>query len=126
MTMARYLGPFNSSTELTKKCLTAEIAQLKNPVGRICSLIIDDMPTKEKMYYSRSGNCIYDLSSCKTDTVGEKPDIANKMLCVMLCDPWIKYKVYNTCRLFLSCVVNTRNQSQNNLIFWNSLLVMGY
>jgi hypothetical protein len=84
MTISRYLGPFNSSTELTKKRLTVEIAQLKNPVERICSLIIDDMSIKEKMCYSRSEDCIYGLSSCKTDTVGEKPDIANKMLCYVI------------------------------------------
>jgi hypothetical protein len=84
MTISRYLVPFNSSTELTKKRLTAEIAQLKNPVERICSLIIDDMSIKEKMCYSRSEDCIYGLSSCKTDTVGEKPDIANKMLCYVI------------------------------------------
>jgi hypothetical protein len=57
MTISRYLGPFNSSTELTKKRLTAEIAQLKNPLERICSLIID-MSIKEKMCYSRSEDCI--------------------------------------------------------------------
>jgi hypothetical protein len=27
---------------------------------------------------------VYGLSSCKTDTVGEKPDIANKMLCYVI------------------------------------------
>jgi hypothetical protein len=45
-TISRYLGPFNDRDELIKERLMGEISILKNPIERICSLIIDDMWVK--------------------------------------------------------------------------------
>jgi hypothetical protein len=65
---------------LCQQRLQAEIAQLKVPVERICSLIIDDMSIKEKMHYSRSENHIFGLDNYQSKTINKNPKIANKML----------------------------------------------
>ena len=41
ITISRYLGPFNGTSELIKERLQAEIANLKNPTERVCSLVTD-------------------------------------------------------------------------------------
>jgi hypothetical protein len=57
---------------------------LKIPIERICSLIVDDMLIKQKMSYSRSEDTIYGLDNTKENTIGSKPEIANKMLCYVI------------------------------------------
>ncbi|KAJ3662296.1 hypothetical protein Zmor_006651 [Zophobas morio] len=71
ITIPRYLGPFNGTSGLIKERLQAEIANLKNPIERVCSLIIDDISIREKMFYSRSEDCIYGLSSSSASTVSQ-------------------------------------------------------
>jgi hypothetical protein len=92
-TISRYLGPFNGRDELIKERLMGEISILKNPIERICSLIIGDMAIREKMFYSRSEDCICGLSTTETHIVGEKPNIANKMLCYVIHGLSTKYTI---------------------------------
>jgi hypothetical protein len=83
-TISRYVTEYKGSTELCQQRLQAEIAQLKVPVERICSLIIDDMSIKEKMHYSRSEDHIFGLDNCQSKTINKNPKIANKMLCFVI------------------------------------------
>jgi hypothetical protein len=64
--------------------LCAEISRLKVPVERVCSLIIDGMSIKEKIQYNRAEDHIYELDNCSAAVVGEKPKVANKMLCYVI------------------------------------------
>jgi hypothetical protein len=75
---------YNGPNELIKQRLCAEISRLKVPVERLCSLIIDDMSIKEKMQYNRAEDHIYGLDNCSGAVVGEKPKVANKMLCYVI------------------------------------------
>jgi hypothetical protein len=83
-TISRYVGNFRGQNELIKQRLCAEISQLKVPVEKICSLVIDDMSIKEKVHYSRCDDQIYGLDTSKSNIVGKKPQIANKMLCFVI------------------------------------------
>jgi hypothetical protein len=69
---------------LCQQRLQAEIAQLKVPVQRIYSLIIDDMSIKEKMHYSRSEDHIFGFDNCQSKIMNKNPKTANKMLCFVI------------------------------------------
>ena len=84
-TISRYIGDYQGQNELIKKRLCTEIAQLSQPIERVCSLILDDMSITEKLHYSRSEDRIYGLDTSKPEkTIGEKPKVANKMLCFVI------------------------------------------
>lgn len=83
-TISRFLGDFHGQNKLIQERLCAEIGQLKKPVERICSLIMDDMSIKEKVHYCRAEDRIYGLETTSSTRVGTKPKVANKMLCFVV------------------------------------------
>lgn len=84
-TISRYIGKAVGFNDLIKHRLQAETASFKAPVQRVCSLIIDDMAIKEKINYSKAEDYIYGLETCISENeIGNKPKIANKMLCFVL------------------------------------------
>jgi hypothetical protein len=92
-TISRYVGDFHGSNELIERRLQAEISRLTVPIERICSIIIDDMSIKEKMSYSRSEDVIHGLENTQAQLIGEKPKLANKMLCYVLHGLSTKYTI---------------------------------
>jgi hypothetical protein len=90
-TISRYVGDFHGSNELIERRLKAEISKLTVPIER--SIIIDDMSIKEKMSYSRSEDVIHGLENTQAQLIGEKPKLANKMLCYVLHGLSTKYTI---------------------------------
>jgi hypothetical protein len=87
------VGDFHGSNELIERRLQAEISRLTVPIERICSIIIDDMSIKENMSYSRSEDVIHGLENTQAQLIGEKPKLANKMLCYVLHGLSAKYTI---------------------------------
>ena len=83
-TIARYLGNINSSNELIKQRLTTEVSNFKNPIERVCSLVIDDMAIRQKLIYSRSDDRLYGLSTSSSNTIGGQVEIAHQMMCYVV------------------------------------------
>lgn len=86
-TLGRYVGSATKNEDLEKLIenrLCAEAASFKKPIEKLCSLVIDDMSIKEKMYYSRTEDKFYGLNNTgSVNDIGSNPVFASKMCFVM-------------------------------------------
>ncbi|KAH9379830.1 hypothetical protein HPB48_010397 [Haemaphysalis longicornis] len=99
--LQKYLGSTSGETgfsDLVKQRLNTELECLQTPQAKVCSLVVDEMRIKQRLEYHKQRDVFLGDVDVSKDFdhllfASDKGELANSLLCFLLCGSHAKFKV---------------------------------
>ncbi|KAH8025865.1 hypothetical protein HPB51_013464 [Rhipicephalus microplus] len=95
-TLSNYLGTSSRETGFSKLAearLRVEAERLTVPLSRVCSLIVDEMKTREKLQYNKQQDFFVGHANVSLEQHGGNLTLANSLLCFLITRLSTSYRI---------------------------------